>query len=139
MEEKWKDTKYPNYEVSDLGRVRNKKTKELLRKTFNIVFINGRFRNVAVMVLETFLGINMKNREIYYKNDNERDCRLGNLSLVPVKRKKPRQKPKPIVKLTREWKYVATYPSISSTNMREGNLIKAIKNWKNDVIYKSYR
>lgn len=139
MEEKWKDTKYPNYEVSNLGRVRNKDTKQILRKTFNIVVINGRFRNVAVMVLESFFGINMKNKEIYYKNDNEMDCRLGNLSLVPVKRKKPRQKPKPIVKLTREWKYVATYPSISSTNMREVNLIKAIKNWKNDVIYKGYR
>ena len=138
MEEKWKDTKYPNYEVSDLGRVRNKETKEILRKTFNIVVINGRFRNVAVMVLETFLGINMNNKEIYYKNDNEMDCRLVNLSLVPVKRKKPKQKPKPIVQLTREWKYVATYPSISSTNMRECNLIKAINNWK-DVIYKGYR
>lgn len=137
--EKWKEiAKYPNYEVSDLGRVRNKKTKEILRKTYNIVVIDGRFRNVPVMVLETFLCINMKNKEIYYKNDNERDCRLANLSLVPVKRKKPKQKPKPIVQLTREWKYVATYPSISSTNMREGNLIKAIMNWK-DVIYKGYR
>ena len=139
MKEVWKDTKYPNYEVSNLGRVRYKETKEILRKTYNIVVIDGRFRNVPVMVLETFLCINMKNKEIYYKNDNERDCRLGNLSLVPVKRKKSRQKPKPIVQLTREWKYVATYPSISSTNMREGNLIKAIKNWKNDVIYKGYR
>ena len=66
--EKWKEiAKYPNYEVSNMGRVRNKETKEILRKTFNIVVINGRFRNVAVMVLETFLGINMKNKEIYYR------------------------------------------------------------------------
>lgn len=135
--EKWKEiAKYPKYEVSDMGRVRNKETKEILRKTFNIVVINGRFRNVAVMVLETFLGINMKNKEIYYKNDNERDCRLANLSLVHVKRKKPRQKP--IVQLTRELKYIATYPSISSTNMREDKLIRAILNWK-DVTYQGYR
>lgn len=135
--EKWKEiAKYPKYEVSDMGRVRNKETKEILRKTFNIVVINGRFRNVAVMVLETFLGINMKNKEIYYKNDNERDCRLANLSLVPVKRKNPRQKP--IVQLTRDGKYIATYPSISSTNMREDKLIRAILNWK-DVTYQGYR
>ena len=49
--EKWKEIeKYPNYEVSNMGRVRNKETKQILRKTYNIVVINGRFRNVAVMV-----------------------------------------------------------------------------------------
>ena len=45
MEEKWKDTKYPNYEVSDLGNVRNKMTNEILRKSYNVVIINNRFRN----------------------------------------------------------------------------------------------
>ena len=44
----------------------------ILRKTFNIVVINGRFRNVAVIVLETFLGINMKNKEIYSSTKMEK-------------------------------------------------------------------
>ena len=88
MEEKWKDTKYPNYEVSNFGRVRNKETKKILRKTYNIVVINGIFRNVAVMVLEAFKNVSMKNRKIYYKDEDESNCVLSNLSYKPFKKKK---------------------------------------------------
>ena len=87
--EKWKEIeKYPNYEVSNMGRVRNKETKQILRKTYNIVVINGRFRNVAVMVLEAFKNVSMNNRKVYYKDDDESNCALSNLSYKPFKKKK---------------------------------------------------
>ena len=90
--EKWKEIeKYPNYEVSNMGRVRNKETKEILRKTYNIVVINGKFRNVAVMVLEAFKNVSMHNRKVYYKDDDDSNCALSNLSYKPFKKKKEKK------------------------------------------------
>ena len=108
MEEKWKDTKYPNYEVSNFGRVRNKDAKQILRKTYNIVVINGRFRNVAVMVLEAFKNVSMHNRKVYYKDDDDSNCALSNLSYKPFKKKKEKR---PIVQLTVDGRYITTYQS----------------------------
>ena len=129
MEEKWKDTKYPNYEVSDLGRVRNKKTKELLRKTFNIVVINGKFRNVAVMVLEAFKNVSMNNRKVYYKDDDDSNCALSNLSYKPFKKKK--EKKKPIVQLTVDGRYITSYPSLEDIKIGSHQKISvALNDWQ---------
>ena len=128
MEEKWKDTKYPNYEVSDLGFVRNKETKEILRKTYNIVVINGRFRNVAVMVLEAFKNVSMNNRKVYYKDEDESNCALSNLSYKPFKKKKEKR---PIVQLTVDGRYITSYPSLEDIKIGSHQKISvALNDWQ---------
>ena len=129
MEEKWKDTKYPNYEVSNLGRVRNKETKKILRKTYNIVVINGIFRYVAVMVLEAFKNVSMKNRKIYYNDEDESNCVLSNLSYKPFKKKK--EKKKAIVQLTVDGRYITSYPSLEDIKIGSHQKISvALNDWQ---------
>lgn len=128
--EKWKEIqKYPIYEVSNMGRVRNKETKEILRKTYNIVVINGRFRNVAVMVLEAFKNVSMKNRKVYYRDDDYSNCALSNLSYKPFKKKK--EKNQPIVQLTLEGKYITTFPSLEDITIGSHKKISiALNDWE---------
>lgn len=128
MKEVWKDTKYPNYEVSNLGRVRYK-TKEILRKTYNIVVINGRFCNVAVMVLEAFKNVSMHNRKVYYKDEDESNCVLSNLSYKPFKKKKENKKP--IVQLTIDGRYITSYPSLEKITIGSHKKISiALNDWQ---------
>lgn len=128
--EKWKEIeKYPNYEVSNLGRVRNKKTKQLLIKTYNIVVINGRFKNVAVMVLEAFKNVSMNNRKVYYKDEDESNCVLSNLSYKPFKKKK--EKKKAIVQLTVNGRYITTFPSLEDIKIGSHHKISiALNDWQ---------
>ena len=129
MEEKWKDTKYPNYEVSNFGRVRNKDTNEILRKSYNVVIINNRFRNVPVMVLEAFKNVSMNNRKVYYKDDDESNCALSNLSYKPFKKKK--EKKKPIVQLTLTGTYITSYPSLEDIKIGSHQKISvALNDWQ---------
>lgn len=129
MKEVWKDTKYPNYEVSNLGRVRNKETKEILRKTYNIVVIDGRFRNVPVIVLEAFKNVSMKDKNVYYKDDDYSNCALSNLSYKPFKRKK--EKKKKIVQLTADGKYITTFPCLEKITIgRPQKIMAALNDWK---------
>lgn len=129
MKEVWKDTRYPNYEVSNLGRVRNKETKEILRKTYNIVVINGRFRNVPVIVLEAFKNVSMKDKNVYYKDDDYSNCALSNLSYKPFKRKK--EKKKKIVQLTADGKYITTFPCLEKITIgRPQKIMAALNDWK---------
>ena len=128
--EKWKEIeKYPNYEVSNMGRVRNKETKQILRKTYNIVVINGKFRNVAVMVLEAFKNVSMNNRKVYYKDDDDSNCALSNLSYKPFKKKK--EKKKPIVQLTVDGRYITSYPSLEDIKIGSHQKIStALNDWQ---------
>lgn len=128
--EKWKEiAKYPNYEVSNMGRVRNKETKEILRKTYNIVVINGRFRNVAVMVLEAFKNVSMHNRKVYYRDDDDSNCVLSNLSYKPFKKKK--EKKKPIVQLTVDGRYITSYSSLEDIKIGSHQKIStALNDWQ---------
>ena len=128
--EKWKEIeKYPNYEVSNMGRVRNKETKQILRKTYNIVVINERFRNVAVMVLEAFKNVSMNNRKVYYKDDDDSNCALFNLSYKPFKKKK--EKKKPIVQLTVDGRYITSYPSLEDIKIGSHQKISvALNDWQ---------
>ena len=128
--EKWKEIeKYPNYEVSNMGRIRHKESKELLRKTYNIVVINGRFRNVAVMVLEAFKNVSMQNRKVYYKDEDESNCVLSNLSYKPFKKKN--EKKKPIVQLTVDGRYITSYPSLEDIKIGSHQKISvALNDWQ---------
>lgn len=127
--EKWKEIeKYPNYEVSNMGRVRNKETKEILRKTYNIVVINGKFRNVAVMVLEAFKNVSMHNRKVYYKDDDESNCELSNISYKPFKKKKDKR---PIVQLTVDGRYITTFSSLEDIKIGSHQKISiALNDWQ---------
>ena len=128
--EKWKEiAKYPKYEVSDMGRVRNKETNEILRKSYNVVIINNRFRNVAVMVLEAFKNVSMHNRKVYYKDEDESNCALSNLSYKPFKKKK--EKKKPIVQLTVDGRYITSYPSLEDIKIGSHQKISiALNDWQ---------
>lgn len=128
--EKWKEIeKYPNFEVSNMGRVRNKETKEILRKTYNIVVINGMFRNVAVMVLEAFKNVSMHNRKVYYRDDDCSNCALSNLSYKPFRKKK--EKKKPIVQLTVDGRYITSYPSLEDIKIGSHKKLSiALNDWE---------
>ena len=128
--EKWKEIeKYPNYEVSNMGRVRNKETKQILRKTYNIVVINGKFRIVAVMVLEAFKNVSLNNSKVYYKDDDDSNCALSNLSYKPFKKKK--EKKKPIVQLTVDGRYITSYPSLEDIKIGSHQKISvALNDWQ---------
>lgn len=130
MEEIWKEIqKYPNFEVSNLGRVRNKETKEILFKSYNVVTINKRFRNVAVMVLEAFKNISMKYRKVYYRDDDYSNCALSNLSYKPFKKKKKEKRP--IVQLTVDGRYITSYPSIEDVKIgSHKKLSTALNDWE---------
>lgn len=130
MEEIWKEIqKYPNFEVSNLGRVRNKETKEILFKSYNVVIINKRFRNVAVMVLEAFKNISMKYRKVYYRDDDYSNCALSNLSYKPFKKKKKEKRP--IVQLTVDGRYITSYPSIEDVKIgSHKKLSTALNDWE---------
>lgn len=129
MKEVWKDTKYPNYEVSNFGMVRNKDTKKVLIKTYNIVVINGRFKNVAVMVLEAFKNVSMHNRKVYYKDEDESNCVLSNLSYKPFKNKN--EKKKAIIQLTVDGRYITSYPSLEDIKIGSHQKISvALNDWQ---------
>ena len=84
----WKDIKgYEGlYQVSNLGNVRNKKTKKHLYKNFNNVnnylFVNLGRKNkkyIHRLVYETFKGFKNKNSIINHINSDKRDNGLNNL------------------------------------------------------------
>jgi hypothetical protein len=88
MEEIWKDIKGFEglYQVSNLGNVRNSKTKKQLykncNKTNDYLFVNlGKHNKKYIhrLVYETFKGFNNKDNIINHINSNKIDNRLSNL------------------------------------------------------------
>lgn len=83
----WKDiVDFPNYQVSNYGNVRNKKTKKELYKNYNKVndylFVNLGRKNkkyIHRLVYETFIGFKNKKNIINHRNSNKKDNRLENL------------------------------------------------------------
>lgn len=97
MEELWRPTPYPNYEVSNLGHVRN-----TLRGVFGhalsepaphginitnrgyarvMLCVDGKQKNVglAQLVAEAFLGERTDGQIVSYKDGNRSNCRADNL------------------------------------------------------------
>lgn len=86
--ESWKPTLF-GYDVSNLGRVRNSKTKKVLttRKTHGSMIAymkqNGKLvsRSVGKMVYEAFVGKIPDGYVIYHRNRVPEDCSLINLEV----------------------------------------------------------
>lgn len=89
MKEKWKTVnEHPNYEVSDLGRVRNKKTRHVLSPAPHshgyrtIQLGRGNRYYVHHLVLEAFVCQRTKSQEVNHRNGVKSDNRLVNLEYL---------------------------------------------------------
>ena len=88
MEENWLPiVGYENYEVSDLGRVKNVKSSRILKPQLNSLGYfhvalwenkNKKQNMIHRLVLQTFLPI-VEMKEVNHKNHNKNDNRLENL------------------------------------------------------------
>ena len=91
MEERWNSSKeFDNYEVSDEGRIRNKRTGRVLKtnkndKGYEVVSLSedGKkyTKRVHKMVANSFMDIQDKQLEVTHKDRNRRNNRLDNLEL----------------------------------------------------------
>ena len=84
---RWKQIKQSNYEVSDIGDVRNSKNKKV-RKTFDCggykrvtLYINNYAKNFLVhrLVAEAFIPNPHNLPEVNHINENKLDNRIENL------------------------------------------------------------
>lgn len=96
MKETWKEVlNYSNYEVSNLGEVRNKRTgrhlkKALYKSGLSIVCLseksNTKSCSVGRLVLEAFKPCeNMNNLNIKYKDGDRTNCELSNLEWTTLR------------------------------------------------------
>lgn len=94
--EEWKQYRDTNYEVSNLGRVRNKTTKKIKKQGYKYkglrkndylrvyLYLNRKDKIVSVhrMVAECFLSDYSDNLEVNHKNSKRNDNRAENLDMV---------------------------------------------------------
>ena len=97
MNEIWKAIEdYPNYEVSNLGNVRNKKTKKVLKPAkLNTGYLQVRIKDstgvyrgryVHRLVITTFCSVeNMDNLDCNHRDENKENNQLDNLEWLSHK------------------------------------------------------
>ena len=93
MKERWKKIRdFPNYEVSDRGRVRNAHFNRMLRQKVGdrgyvrlALYHNGESKRFTLqsLVAMVFLGKQPKDTVIRFKDGNPRNCDVLNLQYVP--------------------------------------------------------
>ena len=87
MTEVWKVIQeHPQYEVSNLGKVRDIENHSPLPIIYNVVSFDKfkTFVNVARLVVDAFDKEN-KGKKYYWKNGNQEDCRLSNITFERLK------------------------------------------------------
>ena len=128
----WKDIKNyeDEYEVSNLGRVRNKKTKRILKPFLNnggyqIVHLckNGKSKNYSVhrLVYEAFIGEIPEGMQVNHKDENKQNNILSNIDTLMTPKQNSnygthnermaKSKSKPVIQKTLQGEVVKIWPS----------------------------
>ena len=124
MSEVWKVIEeHPQYEVSNLGKVRDIENHSPLPIIYNVVSFDKfkTFTNVARLVVDAFDKEN-KGKKYYWKNGNQEDCRLSNITFERPKglRKKIKRRFGEVVQLTLDGKFVAAFPNAWKAALMNG-------------------
>lgn len=125
MTEVWKVIEeHPQYEVSNLGKVRNIENHSPLPIIYNVVSFD-KFKtvvNVARLVVDAF-NVENKGKKYYWKNGNQEDCRLANITFERPKglRKPPiKRRFGEVVQLTLDGEFVAAFPNAWKAALMNG-------------------
>ena len=125
MTEVWKVIEeHPQYEVSNLGKVRDIENHSPLPIIYNVVSFD-KFKtvvNVARLVVDAF-NVENKGKKYYWKNGNQEDCRLANITLERPKglRKPPiKRRFGEVVQLTLDGEFVAAFPNAWKAALMNG-------------------
>lgn len=125
MTEVWKVIdEHPQYEVSNLGKVRDIENHSPLPIIYNVVSFDKfkTFVNVARLVVDAF-NVENKGKKYYWKNGNQEDCRLANITFErpkglrtpPIKRRFGE-----VVQLTLDGEFVAAFPNAWKAALMNG-------------------
>ena len=125
MTEVWKVIEeHPQYEVSNLGKVRDIGNHSPLPIIYNVVSFD-KFKtvvNVARLVVDAF-NVENKGKKYYWKNGNQEDCRLANITFERPKglRKPPiKRRFGEVVQLTLDGEFVAAFPNAWKAALMNG-------------------
>ena len=125
MTEVWKVIEeHPQYEVSNLGNVRDIENHSPLPIIYNVVSFD-KFKtvvNVARLVVDAF-NVENKGKKYYWKNGNQEDCRLANITFERPKglRKPPiKRRFGEVVQLTLDGEFVAAFPNAWKAALMNG-------------------
>lgn len=142
MKEQWKDiADFDNYEVSDLGRVRNKKTKRILRlgsdgrKGYLHVDLckdgEHNFKRIHRLVAEAFIPNPLNLQQINHIDENKTNNCVDNLEWCTNQYNAEYSKAKPVNQYSLDGIYVATYKSTKEaerqTGINQGNIVQCCK------------
>lgn len=123
----WKqvNTEYPEtnarYDVSNMGRVRNRKTDQVLEQSFSgpykivgLSTLNGisNQHRVHRLVAFTFLPFTDRSHQVNHIDKNESNNLLINLEILPVAEHNMKDHGKPIFGITRDNRTYVIYPSL---------------------------
>ena len=130
MKEQWKDiADFDNYEVSDLGRVRNKKTKRILRLVKDSggyvqvnLYNDGERKSIKIhrLVASTFIPNPLNLPQINHIDENKTNNNVENLEWCSAQYNIDYSQSKPVNQYSLDGIYIATYKSIKEASRTTG-------------------